>query len=297
MNNVIRIATVLMLSAEPVFASQFACKDVFGPRSESTQDTVADSSGQRRTRRPRNRQEEPAAPRAKTRAQRIQEANQKLAVLRGELDNVKTRIKRELVGMDALVDQVAQRIYLIWEAQANMRSIEAPSVIPLMGFSGVGKTDVVNKFSSYLKMNSVFARETLQDGATHIPYEKLFARGRPESAAADGDPGEIRLGLDFFFMIDEIQKLMPFDRRQELVTAANRSVPDAQKDYDKVQRDQIAIRQITDAETKWWQILGDGSVPDTTASPMEHLRNLGRLVPGLDSLNKQLVQEIGRAHV
>lgn len=280
------LALLFLFMGTSLQAAQMSCLDIFN----STAAVGADKAA---TKQKIEKEETQEQRRARFKAARITEANQKLSLLRVELEKVKTKIKTDIVGMDDLVDQIAQKIYLIWEAQANMRMIEAPIVIPLMGFSGVGKTDVVKKFETYLQLSPVFVRETIQDGAYFIPHDKLFLHGRTEEVRVEDDPGEIQIGLDFFMLIDEIQKLQSFEKRQAFIEKTANPEPLQEKAVRNVEREAEDVRlaqYIREAEARWWQILGDGFAPESFENPIDRLKNIRTYIAKFETLNRAVMQ-------
>src|SRR6266404_3726352 len=70
-----------------------------------------------------------------------------------DLDNLKTLLKKDFVGLDAIIDQIVESIkiwYIFPELQIR------PTTICLWGLTGVGKTDLVRKLVAYLRMQDRF---------------------------------------------------------------------------------------------------------------------------------------------
>jgi len=70
-----------------------------------------------------------------------------------ELDEVGKLLKKDFVGLDAIVDQIVESIriwYIFPELQIR------PTILCLWGLTGVGKTDLVRKMVSYMKMQDRF---------------------------------------------------------------------------------------------------------------------------------------------
>lgn len=70
-----------------------------------------------------------------------------------ELDNLRVQLKQDFIGLDDVVDQIIESIkvwYIFPELQIR------PTIICLWGLTGVGKTDLVRKMVSYLKMQDRF---------------------------------------------------------------------------------------------------------------------------------------------
>jgi cell division protease FtsH len=70
-----------------------------------------------------------------------------------ELDNLRVQLKKDFIGLDEVVDQIVESIkvwYIFPELQIR------PTIICLWGLTGVGKTDLVRKMVSYLKMQDRF---------------------------------------------------------------------------------------------------------------------------------------------
>ena len=70
-----------------------------------------------------------------------------------ELDNLRVQLKKDFIGLDDVVDQVIESIkvwYIFPELQIR------PTIICLWGLTGVGKTDLVRKLVSYIKMQDRF---------------------------------------------------------------------------------------------------------------------------------------------
>lgn len=226
--------------------AQMACNDVLGTTPEVAEGTVQGS--------------------AKTRQERILEAQAQLVLLNETLEDATEEIKKKLVGMDSTIDEIARRIYNIWDAKANMRPLSATSMMSLFGFSGVGKTAVIEEFSRLLNMTVTTI--TISQGSYYIPVDKILANGRPISPPADGDPGPISLNLDFIILIDEIQNLKSYEERQAYV--ANRPT-----DPDLLPGWQETTEKMKQSEDALWSILGSGFGEDTTTDPT---RTLNRMV-------------------
>lgn len=70
-----------------------------------------------------------------------------------DLDSVRALLKKDFVGLDAIIDQIAESIkiwYIFPELQLQ------PTIVCLWGLTGVGKTDLVRKMVSYMKMQDRF---------------------------------------------------------------------------------------------------------------------------------------------
>ena len=65
------------------------------------------------------------------------------------LDELKSYLKKEFIGLDDIIDQVIESIkvwYIFPELQIR------PCILTVWGMTGVGKTDLVRKLVSFLKM-------------------------------------------------------------------------------------------------------------------------------------------------
>ena len=71
----------------------------------------------------------------------------------GELDNLRAQLKKDFIGLDEVIDQIIESIkvwYIFPELQIR------PTIVCLWGLTGVGKTDLVRKMVSYLRMQDRF---------------------------------------------------------------------------------------------------------------------------------------------
>jgi cell division protease FtsH len=70
-----------------------------------------------------------------------------------ELDTLKAKLKVDFIGLDEIIEQVIESIkvwYIFPELQIR------PTIVCLWGLTGVGKTDLVRKMVSYLRMQDRF---------------------------------------------------------------------------------------------------------------------------------------------
>ena len=214
---------------------------------------------------------------------RIEQANYKLSQFRKVLDKVSADINKELVGLERYVEQIASSFYTIMQKQANLIRSSNPPVIPLMGYPGVGKSEIVNLFVRKLNLESVFIREVISDNADYIPVDKWHAKGRPirERNPSELDIGEIEIKIDYVFMIDEVQKLRPYkDREAFRERMENPEVVrnDQVVDYDKKVRDLEIVREAKESNMFIWTVQGEGRARQQLKNPKDHIgliRNQG----------------------
>ena len=70
-----------------------------------------------------------------------------------ELDTLRGQLKKDFIGLDEVIDQIVESIkvwYIFPELQIR------PTIVCLWGLTGVGKTDLVRKMVSYLRMQDRF---------------------------------------------------------------------------------------------------------------------------------------------
>jgi len=78
-----------------------------------------------------------------------------------ELDEIKAKLKGDFVGLDHIIDTVCESIkvwYIFPELQIR------PTIVCLWGMTGVGKTDLVRKLVSYMRMQDRFLEIEMGDG-------------------------------------------------------------------------------------------------------------------------------------
>jgi cell division protease FtsH len=157
----------------------------------------------------------------------IEEKQEKLNLLRIEL-------KKDFIGIDSVIDQLVDGIrfwYLFPEAQIH------PTIICLWGMTGTGKTDLIRRAVSFLKIEDKFLQingsDALQDGYS-CPLERIIT---------DAD---LNCDDNFILFFDEFQKFRTISNRGEEV------IPNKYSDFwdflsdGKFQYDLESLRRLLD---------------------------------------------------
>lgn len=118
-----------------------------------------------------------------------------------DLDNLKIQLKKDFVGLDEVIEQIVESIkiwYIFPELQIR------PTTICLWGLTGVGKTDLVRKLVSYLRMQDRFLElEMAEDSqSTQTIQSKM-----EDSSLASDEPA--------ILFLDEFQKFRTVDKENE----------------------------------------------------------------------------------
>jgi hypothetical protein len=126
------------------------------------------------------------------------------------LDNAKTNLKAKFIGIDDIVDQLFEYIY-IWYLMPQI--LMRPMIINLWGMTGVGKTDLIRSLVEEIKMQSQFLEiELSAEGKTYnwdtTVLDTFNSRGL--------EPGKPNI-----VMFDEIQKFRSLDDKGEEIKVPN----------------------------------------------------------------------------
>src|SRR5579862_131840 len=109
-----------------------------------------------------------------------------------QLTELKENLKRDFIGLDSVIDQIIESIkiwYIFPELQIR------PTILCLWGLTGVGKTDLVRKMVSYLRMQDRFLEIEMNgdDTSTNTIQAKI-----EESSLSPEEPS--------ILFLDEFQK-------------------------------------------------------------------------------------------
>ena len=113
---------------------------------------------------------------------------------RHTLDQIKTRLKDDFVGIDDIIDSLLDYIQ-IWYLMPEI--LTRPIVVCLWGMTGVGKTDLVRRLVRYL---------SYQDRFTEIELGNSDSTSYYSSVAAILDRNGITDGQPAIVLFDEIQR-------------------------------------------------------------------------------------------
>ena len=129
----------------------------------------------------------------------------------GELDNLRAQLKKDFIGLDEVIDQIIESIkvwYIFPELQIR------PTIVCLWGLTGVGKTDLVRKMVSYLRMQDRFMEIEMEGNDS----SSITIQGKMEESSLSPDESCI-------LFLDEFQKFRTVTEQGE-VNANNKSYSD-----------------------------------------------------------------------
>lgn len=147
------------------------------------------------------------------------------------LERVKAQLKRDFVGIDAVIDNLLDYIQ-IWYLMPEILS--RPIIVCLWGMTGVGKTDLVRRMIKYLEFQDRFTEMELGNN-DDTSFAKNVSSILTQEGFDDGQPAII--------LFDEIQRF-------------NTIEPDGTP---------VSKTQFTD----FWQLLSDGRLPKRDKDDVE----------------------------
>lgn len=156
---------------------------------------------------------------------------QRIRERKDTLERVKAQLKRDFVGIDAVIDNLLDYIQ-IWYLMPEILS--RPIIVCLWGMTGVGKTDLVRRLVKYLEYQDRFTEMELGNN-DDTSYVKNVSSVLSQEGFDDGHPAII--------LFDEIQRF-------------NTIEPDGSP---------VAKTQFTD----FWQLLSDGRLPKRDKDDVE----------------------------
>lgn len=140
-----------------------------------------------------------------------QEYREKLLNKKTLLDNTVTQLKKEFIGIDLVIDQIADAIGS-WFFFPEMQ--EKPTVINLWGLTGTGKTSLVKRFSELLGFAERYYRFDLGESTgknfdIQDSFREIYENGNDEP---------------FIFGLDEFQFARTINEKQEEVDKSSSRV-------------------------------------------------------------------------
>ena len=92
----------------------------------------------------------------------IKEFQKNLQLKKQLLDNAVIQLKKEFIGLDTVIDQVAQTSKS-WLYFSDMQ--DRPTIINLWGLTGIGKTSLVNRFMELMNLSNCYYRFDLGESS------------------------------------------------------------------------------------------------------------------------------------
>jgi len=160
---------------------------------------------------------------------------QRIRERKAALERVKAQLKRDFVGIDAVIDNLLDYIQ-IWYLMPEILS--RPIIVCLWGMTGVGKTDLVRRLMKYLEFQDRFTEMELGNN-DETSYIRSVSAVLSQEGFDDGRPAVI--------LFDEIQRF-------------NTVEPDGTP---------VSKTQFTD----FWQLLSDGRLPKRDKDDVEDYFN------------------------
>lgn len=131
-------------------------------------------------------------------------------------NDAKNRLKNEFYGIDDVIDQVFKSIET-WYIYPEFMT--RPCVINLWGLTGVGKTDLVQKLHTYLKIDRFASTEmdnnsnSLEEDAMH-----LYRNTNSKSIFDILNQYEILPSSHAILMLDEIHRFRSIDEQRKIIS-------------------------------------------------------------------------------
>lgn len=186
-----------------------------------------------------------------------------IAACEKELGQIANTLKKDFVGLDKIIDQLIQSIkvwYIFPELQIR------PTIICLWGLTGVGKTDMIRKMVSYMRMQDRFLEIEMQ--GENDSYKKIQKRLDTSSIAPEEK---------CILFLDEFQKFRTVDEAGNVntVNTAYSDVwtllSDGKFQADLSRKTELLEQLLYSKYYKDWEDTekankktGDASTPDTT---------------------------------
>lgn len=131
-------------------------------------------------------------------------------------NEAKRRIKNEFYGIDDVIEQVFKSIET-WYIYPEFMT--RPCVINLWGLTGVGKTDLVQKIRTYLKIDKYASTEMDNNSNS---YEEIatshYVRQESKSIFDLLNQSEILPSSHAILLLDEIHRYRTIDEKKKLIT-------------------------------------------------------------------------------
>lgn len=120
-----------------------------------------------------------------------------------DLEGLKIFLKKEFIGLDDQINQIVESIkvwYIFPELQIR------PNILMVLGLTGTGKTDLIRKMVSYLKMQDRFLEIEMSEDSNSGSSQSIQSKMEDSSISSD-EPS--------ILFLDEFQKFRTLDKEGE----------------------------------------------------------------------------------